>query len=221
MTSWARSWAWSFINSRLTWVLAVAALMFNRAAMSALDSPRPTSTRTSSSRSVRSLSSTGAGERGAVRALHELGDEPAGHAGRQERVAGGQGPDAGQQLFGAGVFEQEAAGPGPQRAVHVLVEIERGENEHFGRRTLRRGNDLAGRFDPVGHRHTDIHQDHIWVMAGHQVDGFGTVGRFADHSHVVGCVDQHPEAAPHQSLVIGDHDADHESAALIGRQART
>jgi hypothetical protein len=58
-------------------------------------------------------------------------------------------------------------------------------------------------------------------MTGHQVDGFGPVGRFADHSHVVGCVDQHPETTPHQSLVIGYHHADHESAARIGRQART
>ena len=30
-----------------------------------------------------------------------------------------------------------------------------------------------------------------------------------------------PETTPHQSLVIGDHHADHESSALIGRQART
>jgi hypothetical protein len=46
---------------------------------------------------------------------------------------------------------------------------------------------------------------------GH-VDGLASVGRLADHVHVVLGTDERGEAASHGSLVVGDDDADHAPA---------
>jgi hypothetical protein len=59
MTSWARSWASSFISRRLTWVLAVAAEMCKRSPISAFDQPPATSARISRSWAERDSSSLG------------------------------------------------------------------------------------------------------------------------------------------------------------------
>src|ERR671914_698868 len=52
ITSWARSRAWSLARTRLTWVLAVAALTTSCSAISALERPLATRASTSRSRSV-------------------------------------------------------------------------------------------------------------------------------------------------------------------------
>ncbi len=48
--------------------------------------------------------------------------------GESKRVARRDRPDRAQQLDGLGVLHQEAAGTGPQRLEHVLVELERRED---------------------------------------------------------------------------------------------
>jgi ABC-2 type transport system ATP-binding protein len=57
------------MSSRLTWVLAVAALMCNRPAISELEYPRATSCRTSRSRSVKASREPGAARAGSSRAV--------------------------------------------------------------------------------------------------------------------------------------------------------
>lgn len=51
----------------------------------------------------------------------ELSDELPGDAGGQQRVAGRDDADRGEQVAGRGVLEQEAAGSGAQRREHVLI----------------------------------------------------------------------------------------------------
>ena len=46
-----------------------------------------------------------------------------------ERLAGGDGADALDQLFGRRPLQQEAVGTGLERVVHDLVEIEGGEHQ--------------------------------------------------------------------------------------------
>ena len=64
------------------------------------------------------------------RLLHELLDEPARHLRREQRLARGDDAHRGEQLVGQRVLEQEAARTGAQRVEHVLVEIERREDQH-------------------------------------------------------------------------------------------
>src|SRR5690349_8970419 len=56
MATCTRLAAFSLVRMRDTWALTVASLMYRRAAMSALDWPRPTAAATWRSRSVSSLS---------------------------------------------------------------------------------------------------------------------------------------------------------------------
>src|SRR6266540_3313479 len=57
---------------------------------------------------------------------HEVLDQPAGDAGRGDRLAGGDLADGGEQVGGESVLEQEAAGPGAQAVEDVFVEVEGG-----------------------------------------------------------------------------------------------
>ena len=66
-------------------------------------------------------------------ALGELGEQAAGHRGRQQGVAGGDHPDGLDQLRGPGVFEQEPAGSGLDRSVDVLVRRRRWSARGCGR----------------------------------------------------------------------------------------
>ena len=51
--------------------------------------------------------------------------------GREQRVAGRRHPDRGDQVGARRVLEQEPARPGAQRLVHVVVEVERGQDDHL------------------------------------------------------------------------------------------
>ena len=46
----------------------------------------------------------------------------------------------------------------------------------------RRAEDLAGRLDPVHHRHPHVHEHHVRAGGRHQLDGLGSVGRLAEHA---------------------------------------
>ena len=67
------------------------------------------------------------------RPAHELLDDAPRDRGRQQRVAGGDGAHALNELGARRVLEQEAARAGAQRLVDVVVEVEGGEDHHLGR----------------------------------------------------------------------------------------
>ena len=104
------------------------------------------------------------------------------------------------ELGGGGVFEQEAAGPGPQRLVDVFVEVEGGEHQH-SRPCWDGGGaeDLAGCLQSVHDRHPDVHQDDIGLQLAGLADRVGAVGGLADHEQAWLGVEYRGEALPARS----------------------
>src|SRR5439155_24855603 len=72
--------------------------------------------------------------RGAVRrgrrSLDERLDQPTGDNRGQQRLTVGDGVDGGDELLGWYVLQHEAAGTGAQCLVHVVVQVEGGQDEH-------------------------------------------------------------------------------------------
>ena len=62
----------------------------------------------------------------------ELPDQAAGDARRDHGVAGRDHADGGQDVLQCHVLDQEAARTRPQRGVHVIVVVERGEHDDPG-----------------------------------------------------------------------------------------
>src|ERR671914_709800 len=58
-------------------------------------------------------------------------------------------------------------------------------------------------------------------MLADDVYGFATIGCLADHADVGLRVEDHPEAAADECLVVGDDDADHGLAPSVGSRAIT
>ena len=205
----------------------MVSLTTSSAAISAFDRPRATSLKTSSSRAVSSSSPLG-GSAGDGRVVGELGDQPPGDGRGQQRVARGDDADAGGQLLGRDVLEQEAAGARPQRLVDVLVEVEGREHEDadatVGRRVAA-ARDPPGRLDAVELGHADVHQDDVRRQASGLVDRLAPVRGLADDLEVLLGVEDHAEARADERLVVGDEDADAHagsaSAAPTGSRART
>ena len=113
------------------------------------------------------------------------------------------------EQLGPGVLEQEAAGAGPQRAVDVLVEVER-RDDHDGDRVRRRPARRAGgspRCRPArasgcrtGTRRA--------AAAAPARRGLVPVGRLADDLDVGLGVEDHRQPGAHQLLVVGDQHPD-------------
>src|ERR1700742_4039821 len=149
---------------------------------------------------------------------HEAFDQPPGGARRQHGIPGGDRADGGDEVRSGDVLEQEAAGARAQAGVDVVVEVERGQDEDPGAGKFRR--DLAGRGDPVGAWHADVHEDNVRAQRPRHGDRGGAVARFADDLDVGLGVEDHLEPGPDQRLVIDDKDADH-VASIRGRRAET
>jgi hypothetical protein len=183
-------------------------------AISPLDRPRAISLATSSSRAVRLPV--------AARLAGELLDEPAGDGRRQEGLAGGDDADGRDQVVGGGVLEQEPAGAGAERLVHVVVEVEGRQHQH-PRPVVDTGGRVQqspGGLQPVHHRHAHVHQDHVgpqFAAAPHRVLA---VGDLAHHRHALLGVEQRAEPLAHHRLVVGEHDPDHRGTPSAGVAAR-
>ena len=193
---------------RATWVLTVVSLTTSSAAISALESPRATSLKTSSSRAVSSSRPGGAsGMAGATSANSSIRRRVI--DGREQRLAAGDDADARGELLGRDVLEQEAAGARAQRLVDVLVEVEGGEHQHARRRVvLARVDDAAGRLDAVELGHADVHQHDVGLQPPRHLDRLQAVDGLADDLEVVLGVEDHLEPRAHERLVVGDQDAD-------------
>jgi len=160
-----------------------------------------------------------AARRGPFGAAGDVGDQPAGHAGRQQRVAAGHHPDGLDQLGRLGVLDQETAGPGAQRLVDVLVGLEGGQDDDLDPGQVLLGRDAPGGFQAVDPGHPDVHQHHVRALAAGQVHGLPAVGGLTDHLQVLGGVDQDPEPGPDQGLVIGEQHPDHGRTPWAGEAA--
>ena len=100
--------------------------------------------------------------------------------------------------------------PGPDRLEHVLVEVERGEDHdlHVGQPLV--VGDAPGGRQPVDAGHADVHQHDVGPQLEGEAHGLVAVGGLADDGDVVLRVEQGPEPAAHQRLVVGDDDGDHD-----------
>jgi hypothetical protein len=121
---------------------------------------------------------------------------------------------------GGAFLSRKPLAPGCQRLVHVLVEVEGGEDHHPGRRACRR--ELPGGLEPVQVRHTDVHQHHVRLQPPGGRNGLDAVGGVAHHLDVGLGLQDHPEPRPDQLLVVGQqHAGGHGSSTAIGRLTRT
>ena len=153
------------------------------------------------------------GEPGAVQArgrrtAYELLDQAPCHRRREQRLAGRDDADAGEEPFGRLVLEHEASGSGAQGVVDVLVEVEGREHEHPGVVACAGGQQLARRLDPVHARHPHVHQDDVGPEAPRGLDRLLAVARLTDDLDVVvGPEDERKARADHR-LIVGDQDPD-------------
>jgi hypothetical protein len=93
------------------------------------------------------------------------GDQAPGEVGQHQRGAAGDDPDGVRQFLRAAALEREAARAGGQRAVEVVVVLERREHEHA--RSLRIAPDQrGGGGDAVHVGHPHIHDVDVRVRAG-------------------------------------------------------
>ena len=181
--------------------------MTSASLISVLDRPRAISRSTSVSRCV-STPSAGAGGWSWRGSAGEVGDQAPGYRRGEQRLAAGHHPDRVHQLGGGGVLEQETAGPGPQRFVHVVVEVERGQHQHPRPLLPRRAaQDLPGCLEPVHDRHPHVHEHDV----GRQVPGLGhrvgAVGGLAHDLQARLGGEHRGETLAHHRLVVRDQAA--------------
>ena len=161
---------------------------------------------TSRSRSVRSASPGGA-VASTRRSPGDLLDQPAGDRRGQQGVAGGDHPHRVDQLLRRRVLEQEPAGAGAQRGVHVVVEVER--RQHRARaagrpaRSIRR---VASMPSTCGMRTS------ISTTSGRARATSSTASRPSAASPTTAmsglALQDHAEPGAHHRLVVDQDDAD-------------
>ena len=210
MTSCTRSLAPSLASSRATWVLAVP--------IGDVQGGGDLGVRHAEAHQPEHLAFTvgDPGERTGLGAwaglAGELRDQAAGDAGRDDGVAGRDDADCRQEVVQRHVLDQEPARPGPQRAVDVVIVVERGEHEHVSAQVA--GGDHLGCLDAVHARHPDVHHDHVGVGVPGELDRFGSGSGLASHVDVGCLLDQHAQARADQRLVVGQDDLDRHRAGV-------
>src|SRR5262249_51583378 len=137
----------------------------------------------------------------------------AGHLGRQDRLAGRNGADRGDQVAGAAPFEQEATGAGGDGIQDVRVVVEGCHDDDGG--GGRGHSQLAGGLQTVEHRHPDVDKGHVDAgVAAYGVEELPPVGRLGYDLDVgLGAQDE-AEPVAYQVLVVGDRDPDHDAIRI-------
>jgi len=95
----------------------------------------------------------------------EAGDERAGWPGGQERVAGGDGADAGEEFVGADVLAEEPLAPA-RRARATYSSISKVVRMRRGRGQVGVVADGRGGGEAVGSGHADVHDDDVGWWSG-------------------------------------------------------
>ncbi len=150
----------------------------------------------------------------------ECVQEPAGHGRSEQSIAPGDDPDGQDQLIRPDVLQKKTAGPRTQRLDHVLVDIERREDQNPGRLVL--GCQDPGGLDPIQDGHPDVHEDHVRSKASGLLDRLRSIRGLADEIYVLLRPECHVEGSSHERLVIRDQDPDrHDVLPSSGRDAAT
>src|ERR671914_513023 len=148
-------------------------------------------------------------------------DHAAGHGGREERVAGGDRVDRGDQLLRPGSLEQESGGARVQGAEDVVVLLEGGEDHDLHLRE--RGQQLASGGDAVEVRHPHVHEDHVRFRQPRAVGGLASVARLADQLDRLVAREHAAQAGAHEIVVVDDQHPNagfgHDRPSAKGRRA--
>ncbi len=104
-----------------------------------------------------------------------------------------------------------------ERVEKVFVELEGGEDDDPDRGEVRVGGDLAGGFEPVETWHADVHQHDVGAEGFREGDGLVAIGGLADDVKVASGVEEGPEPAAHEGLVVGECHPDHPRASRGSR----
>jgi len=150
-------------------------------------------------------------------------DEPARDTGSGNGLPGGDCAHGGGQVLGAGVFDHEPASAGAQRGEDVLIEVERGQDQHTGARRFRpktwRVADATGGLNAVHPGHADVHDDHVQSQLGAERDGLSAVGGCAHDGQAWLRAEDHTESGAYHRVVGDDHHPDRHrdpSGRLLG-----
>ena len=114
-------------------------------------------------------------------------------------------PDGVDELVGLAVLQQEPARAGAQPGEHVVVAIERREDDDPRRPGAAR-DDAPGRLDPVHARHLHVHEHDVWPGARDHLERLLAVGGLPDDLDVVLDREHQLETRAHEPLVVDEHD---------------
>lgn len=109
----------------------------------------------------------------------EGADEPPGDLRGDDPLPRRHGPHGVHQPVGVDVLEQEPGGPRPQGAEHVLVHVERRQDQDVGE-----ARDLPGGGDAVQAGHAHVHEHHVRAQLAGQLHRPRPVGGLPDHPDV-------------------------------------
>src|SRR5207248_3211349 len=151
----------------------------------------------------------------------ELRDQPARHGWRQQRIAPGYDANGLQQFRGFDVLHHKTTGTGAERLEHILVHLERGQDQHAQPRQGSISHDSPSRFETINAGHTDVHQHHVGALLSSPADGLLAVGRLSHDLDIGGRTEKHLEPGAHERLIVGQQHPDHEMAPFVGSAART
>jgi NTE family protein len=136
-------------------------------------------------------------------------DQPAGDRRREQRVAARRHPDGVQEVLRLHVLHQEPGRAGLQRVEHVLVQAVVGEDHDVGAGESGIRRDPPGRLDAVHPRHLDVDQRDVGQVVPGLPDAFLAVRGLRHDLDVVLGVEQRPETAADQRLVVDEQNPDH------------
>ncbi|MDH6436746.1 hypothetical protein M2158_005287 [Streptomyces sp. SAI-144] len=133
----------------------------------------------------------------------DAGDEAIGGCGGEQRRVGCDKADGIEKLSRFDTLAQEAARAGPERLDDELVLLEGGQDEDLDSGHVLVLTDQPGGLDTVDLRHPDVHHHHVGALGPGPLRRFPAVGGLRDDLHVRLRVDEQPESAAEQSLVLG------------------
>src|SRR5215472_15689246 len=133
----------------------------------------------------------------------EVSDQTASHRRSQQRVTVGNYANCLHELRSGCVLQQEPLAPARSASYTYssrsnVVSIKRPRTG-----VASRGSEyLAGRMQPVQHRHSHIHQDDVWLELTSLVDRFGSIGGLAHNLKVWLGREYRSETLAHHRLIV-------------------
>ena len=190
------------------WVFTVESDTNKRSAISPLDSPSATSTRTSVSRGVRAMrlfgvvTFPGTSDKARMITARQSLKKAALDGGVQLRFAGGDGNQSMLDFLRIGVLGQESPRTGSQRREHPLVVGVGGQDNHpDGGYFL--AEDVGG-LDSVHDRHVKVHQYDVRLQRLGLTDCVGAVDGGPDDGDAVEETQNHGQAVSDHFLIVCD-----------------